>query len=123
MPSFTINLSSSQLFSQTLCEETSKIKDQQELKTLSEKEDSVGERHNGDKIQTNMPDQVGGIYLFFAVFLFIYFMSFRQYFVAWSRTDRDGIYFFLYIYIFCDGVYLCICSFGISVTGGGWCEE
>ncbi|CAG7859664.1 unnamed protein product, partial [Brassica rapa] len=36
--------SSSSQFLQTLCKETSKIKDQQELKTLSEKEDSVGER-------------------------------------------------------------------------------
>ena len=53
--------SSSSHFLQTLCKETSKIKDQQELKTLSEKEDSVGERRlcRRKKTRSEKEDSVG----------------------------------------------------------------
>ncbi|CAN6969726.1 unnamed protein product, partial [Brassica rapa subsp. trilocularis] len=45
LPSFTINLVLLSILTNSLQrDKLSKIKDQQELKTLSEKEDSVGER-------------------------------------------------------------------------------
>ncbi|CAN6861221.1 unnamed protein product [Brassica oleracea] len=62
LPSFNINLILSFLTDSFRRDKQNKrptrVKDCRRKKTLSEKEDSVGERHNGDEIQTNMPDQV-----------------------------------------------------------------
>ncbi|KAH0908257.1 hypothetical protein HID58_031578 [Brassica napus] len=55
LPSFTINLVLLSFLTNSLQRDK---QNKRPTRTRSENEDSVGERHNGDKIQTNMPDQV-----------------------------------------------------------------